>query len=506
MFPGKASGRDRPSSLLAMIRLGFDNSYRRLPERFHAVQRPARVVAPRLLAFNRPLAEELGLDPLAVEPVAAELFSGNALATDADPIALAYAGHQFGHFVPSLGDGRALLLGEVVDREGRRRDVQLKGSGPTPFSRRGDGRAALGPVLREYVVSEAMHALGIPTTRSLAAVSTGEVVHRETPQPGAVLTRIASSHLRVGTFQYFAARGDVEGLSLLLEYALRRHDPGLASAERPALAFLGAVSARQAALVARWLCVGFVHGVMNTDNTAISGETLDYGPCAFLDGYHPGRKFSSIDHGGRYAFANQPSIARWNLARLAEALLPLIDSDDDRAIAAAVEVLEGFPAVFEREWQGGLRAKIGLSSGEEGDPALVAGLLAAMQASEADWTLVFRRLADAADEGGDEVALRSLFARPDGIDAWLRGWRARLARDARSPRERANAMRRANPLFVPRNHRVEQALRAAASGDLRPFETLCEVLGRPFDEQPAHAEFAEPPRPEEVVRETFCGT
>jgi len=489
-----------------MIRLGFDNSYRRLPERFHAAQVPARVDAPRLLAFNRPLAEDLGLDPQALLPVAADLFSGNALATDAEPIALAYAGHQFGHFVPSLGDGRALLLGEIVGRDGRRRDVQLKGSGPTPFSRRGDGRAALGPVLREYLVSEAMHALGIPTTRSLAAVATGLVVHRETPQPGAVLTRVASSHLRVGTFQYFAARSDVEGLSLLLDHALRRHDPELASDERPALAFLGAVAARQAALVARWLCVGFVHGVMNTDNTAISGETLDYGPCAFLDGYHPARKFSSIDHGGRYAFANQPSIARWNLARLAEALLPLIDAEVDRAIAAAVEVLEGFPAVFERAWQGGLRAKVGLATEEEGDAGLVAGLLAAMQACEADWTLVFRRLADAADESRDDTALRETFARPDEIDAWLAAWRARLARDARTPRERAAAMRRVNPLFVPRNHRVEQALRAAASGDLRPFETLCEVLRRPFDEQPAHAALAEPPRPEEVVSETFCGT
>ena len=490
-----------------MIHLGFDHSYRRLPERFHAAQPPARAPAPRLLAFNRPLAEDLGFDPAIVEPLAAEMFSGNSLARDAAPIALAYAGHQFGHFVPSLGDGRALLLGEIVDPRGRRRDVQLKGAGPTPFSRRGDGRAALGPVLREYVVSEAMHALGIPTTRSLAAVATGEVVHRDGPLPGAVLTRVAASHLRVGTFQYFAARGDVEALALLLDHAIGRHDPDLVGAERPALAFLEAVASRQAALVARWLCAGFIHGVMNTDNMAVSGETIDYGPCAFLDGYDPGKVFSSIDHGGRYAFANQPSIARWNLARLAETLLPLVDEDTDRAIAASVAVLEKFPAVFEREWQGGLRAKVGLAGvEEEGDRALVGALLGAMQASSADWTLAFRRLADAAEGDRGAAALRELFAGPQEIDAWLAAWRSRLARDPQAPPERAAAMRRVNPLFIPRNHRVEQAIRAAQVGDLAPFSTLCEVLRRPFDEQPGSATLADPPRPDEVVRETFCGT
>ncbi|MFM8410060.1 MAG: protein adenylyltransferase SelO, partial [Alphaproteobacteria bacterium] len=488
-----------------MIRLGFDNSYRRLPDRFHASQAPAGVRAPRLLAFNRPLAVELGLDPEVIEPLAADLFSGNAVAADAEPIALAYAGHQFGHFVPSLGDGRALLLGEIVDRAGRRRDLQLKGSGPTPFSRRGDGRAALGPVLREYVVSEAMHALAIPTTRSLAAVATGEVVHRDGPVPGAVLTRVASSHLRVGTFQYFAARGDVEALATLLEHAVDRHGPERATAEKPALAFLDAVVTRQATLVARWLGVGFVHGVMNTDNTAISGETLDYGPCAFLDGYHPGRTFSSIDHHGRYAFANQPSIAQWNLARLAETLLPLVDDDRERAVAAAMEVLERFPVVFDRAWQSGLRAKIGLQGDEEeGDRALAARLLSAMQGSEADWTLAFRRLADAAESERGDAGLRSLFVDPSPLDAWLVDWRARLARDPGSPRDRAAAMRRVNPLFIPRNHRVEQALRAAQDGDLAPFETICEVLRRPFDEQPGRESLALAPRPEEVVRETFC--
>jgi uncharacterized protein YdiU (UPF0061 family) len=489
-----------------MIPLGLDHSYRRLPERFHAPSSPSRVRAPRLLAFNRTLAEDLGLDPAAIEPLAADLFSGNAVPTDAAPIALAYAGHQFGHFVPSLGDGRALLIGEVVDLKGRRRDLQLKGSGPTPFSRRGDGRAALGPVLREFVVSEAMHALGVPTTRSLAAVATGESVHRDRPLPGAVLTRVAASHLRVGTFQYFAARGDVEALSLLLDYAIARHDPGLASAERPVLAFLGAVVDRQAALVARWLGVGFVHGVMNTDNTAISGETIDYGPCAFLDGYHPGRVFSSIDHGGRYAFANQPTIARWNLARLAEALLPLVDPDGERAVAAATEVLERFPAAFERQWQGCLRAKLGLGGEEEGDRALGTALLSAMQSCEADWTLVFRRLADAAEDPRGDADVRALFADPSGIDGWLPRWRSRLDRDPRDPGARAAAMRLANPLYVPRNHRVEQALDAAESGDLGPFETLLRVLRRPFDEQPGDAALADPPRPEEIVRETFCGT
>jgi uncharacterized protein YdiU (UPF0061 family) len=489
-----------------MLTLGFDNTYRRLPERFFAALAPAAVAAPRLIAFNRPLAVELGLGVAAIEPRAAELFSGNALPADAEPIALAYAGHQFGHFVPQLGDGRALLLGELVDVHGRRRDVQLKGSGPTPFSRRGDGRAALGPVLREYLVSEAMHALGVPTTRSLAAVASGETVWREQPLPGAVLTRVAASHIRIGTFEYFAARRDDAAVRQLAGHAIARHDAALAGAPRPYLGLLEAVTARQAALVARWLQVGFVHGVMNTDNMALSGETIDYGPCAFLDAYDPAAVFSSIDHHGRYAFANQPRIAQWNLARLAETLLPLIDADTQAAVAAATAVLDTFPARFAQHWLDGMRAKLGLATAAAGDQALVQGLLDALHAGAADYTLAFRRLCDAAAEPGAEAELRALCADPTALDAWLPRWRARLAAEPRPAAERARAMRAVNPLFIPRNHRIEQAIGAAIGGDFAPFARLATVLARPFDDQPEHAELALPPRPEERVLQTFCGT
>jgi len=378
-------------------RFPFDNSYRRLPDRFHVRMPPAAVAEPRLIAFNRDLAEELGLDVPAIEPAAAAIFSGNALPAGAEPIAVAYAGHQFGSFVPQLGDGRAILLGEVIDRSGRRRDIQLKGSGRTPFSRRGDGRAALGPVLREYVVSEAMHALGIPTTRALAAVATGEPVYREEVLPGAVLTRVAASHIRVGTFQFFAARGDQDGVRTLADHVLARHYPELAEAERPYLALLAGVAERQARLVAHWMHVGFIHGVMNTDNMAVSGETIDYGPCAFMDAYDPQTVFSAIDHGGRYAFANQPNIALWNLARLAETLLPLIDPDPQAAIGQAREALGGFAERFEGFWLDGMRRKLGLATAEADDQALANGLLQAMAQGTADFTLTFRRLCDAAE-------------------------------------------------------------------------------------------------------------
>ncbi|MFN8991098.1 MAG: protein adenylyltransferase SelO, partial [Betaproteobacteria bacterium] len=375
--------------------LGFQHSYRALPERFYAALAPTPVREPRLVAFNAPLARELGLDPGAVQPHAARIFSGNQLPPDASPLALAYAGHQFGHFVPQRGDGRAILLGELVDASGVRRDLQLKGAGRTPFSRGGDGRAALGPVLREYLVSEAMHALGIPTTRALAAVLTGEPVFRDDALPGAVLTRVAASHVRVGTFQYFAARGDTEGLRALADWVIARHYPEAAQADNPALALLAAVCERQAALVARWMMVGFVHGVMNTDNTTISGETIDYGPCAFMDAYHPETVFSSIDHQGRYAFANQPGIAQWNLTRLAECLLPLIEPDADRAVSLATEVIEAFAGRFQRHWTHGMRAKLGLATQEEGDAALASELLELLQGAQADYTLAFRRLCDA---------------------------------------------------------------------------------------------------------------
>ena len=489
-----------------MIRLGFDNSYRRLPARFFAEVEPARAAAPRLLAFNRPLARELRLDVDTVEAAAAMLFSGNTLAADAQPIALAYAGHQFGNFVPQLGDGRALLLGELIDSAGVRRDVQLKGSGPTLYSRRGDGRAALGPVLREYIVSEAMHALGVPTTRSLAAVATGETVRREGMLPGAVLTRVAASHIRIGTFQYFAARQDREALKLLADHVIERHYPQLVDAPRPYLALVEAVAARQAALVARWMHVGFIHGVMNTDNMAVSGETIDYGPCAFLDAYDPAKVFSSIDHGGRYAFANQPAIVQWNLARFAETLLDLIDTDTTAAIAAATPVIEAFAQNFERHRLDGMRAKMGLASAEPGDAALAQELLTAMHEGKADYTLTFRHLCDAALDPRADEGVSALFDNTTAFNAWAANWRTRLASDPQTPADRAQAMRRTNPLFVPRNHQVEQAIVAAEQGDLRPFERLKSVLTLPFEDQPNAADLTRPPEPHERVTQTFCGT
>src|SRR5262245_4571217 len=411
----------------------FDHTYARLPTRFYARVQPSPVGAPRLLAWNEPLAELLGLtrDDLTA-PELVEALAGNRLPDGAQPLALAYAGHQFGGFVPQLGDGRAILLGEIVGRDGVRRDVQLKGAGPTPFSRGGDGRAAVGAVLREYLVSEAMAALGVPTTRALAAVATGEWVYRDERLPGAVLTRVASSHLRVGTFQYFAARDDREALAQLLDYAIARHYPQAAHAPIPALGLLESVMDAQARLVARWLALGFVHGVMNTDNTSIAGETLDYGPCAFLDGFDPDRTFSSIDQGGRYAFQNQPSIALWNLARLAETLLPLIDADTTRAIALATELLETFSVRFGAAYAVEMRKKLGPGSAQDGDGELVDGLLACMAEQHADFTLCFRRLADVAS-GADASTLTALFSDPTAIQRWLEAWRARLLVESTPP-------------------------------------------------------------------------
>jgi uncharacterized protein YdiU (UPF0061 family) len=489
------------------MHIGFEHSYSGLPPRFYTSVKPTAVADPRLVVFNRPLAEELGLEPDVIEPEAAALFSGNQVPEDANPIAMAYAGHQFGGFVPRLGDGRAILLGEIKGRDGILRDVQLKGAGLTPFSRNGDGRAALGPMLREYLISEAMHALGIPTTRSLAVVTTGEQVLREDVLPGAVLTRVAASHVRVGTFQYFAARGDQDGLRELLDYVIARHYPDARNADAPALAVLEAVAQRQVALITEWMLVGFIHGVMNTDNMAISGETIDYGPCAFMDKYHPNTVFSSIDHNGRYAYVNQPAIAQWNLIRLAETLLPLIDADAEKAVSLATEVVQPFIAQFDVRFIEGVRRKIGLASAEEGDVDLIKRLFATMQAAEADFTLTFRRLALAAESAGEPTALYELFAETSGINTWLQDWRQRLARDPQSATERAAGMRRVNPAFIPRNHRVEAALNAASDGgDLQPFRQLLDILQRPYDEQPEFAEYAQPPRPEERVLRTFCGT
>ncbi|WP_349257725.1 protein adenylyltransferase SelO [Povalibacter sp.] len=488
------------------MRLGFEHSYFALPARFYARVAPAAAPDPRVLIFNRTLAVELGVDR-ALEQTAAAVFSGNQLPDDATPLAMAYAGHQFGGFVPRLGDGRAILLGEIRDRDGVLRDIQLKGAGQTPFSRNGDGRAALGPMLREYLISEAMHALRIPTTRSLAVVATGEPVFRERELPGAVLTRVAASHVRVGTFQYFAAQGDEEAIRTLLDYVIARHYPHAREADVPALAVLREVATRQAVLIAEWMRVGFIHGVMNTDNMAISGETIDYGPCAFMDEYDPGTVFSSIDRGGRYAYVNQPAIAQWNLSRFAETLLPLIHADSEKAVELAVDVLQSFIAQVNDNFLAALYRKIGLASSEESDLELVRRLLTVMHASHADFTLTFRRLAVAADEAGDESALHESFADHADFAAWLADWRQRLARDPQSPAGRAAQMRQASPAFIPRNHRVDAALNAASDdGDMAPFFRLLSVLQSPYEDQPDNAAYLQPPRPDERVLNTFCGT
>jgi uncharacterized protein YdiU (UPF0061 family) len=489
------------------MRLGFQHSYCALPSRFYASAAPATVADPQLVVFNKPLAEDLGLEPDVLEREAAAMLSGNQLPEDASPIAMAYAGHQFGSFVPRLGDGRAILLGELKGRDGVLRDLQLKGAGLTAFSRNGDGRAALGPMLREYLISEAMHALGIPTTRSLAVVSTGERVFRQGALPGAVLTRVAASHIRVGTFQYFAARGDLDAIRALLDYVIARHYPEAREADVPALAVLKAVTQRQVALIADWMAVGFIHGVMNTDNMAISGETIDYGPCAFMDQYDPATVFSSIDHSGRYAYANQAAIAQWNLARFAETLLLLIDPEPEKAISLATQVVQPFIAQLDSCILERMRRKIGLASARQGDADLIKRLLAAMQHSQADFTLTFRGLALAAESPGEHAALRELFAASSDIDGWLRDWHERLMRDPQSVAERVARMRAVNPAFIPRNHRVEAALNAASEGgNYTLFRELLGILQRPYDDQPQVAAYGQPPQPSERVLQTFCGT
>jgi uncharacterized protein YdiU (UPF0061 family) len=481
----------------------FEHSYAALPASFWREVAPTPVAAPRLLAWNPPLAAELGFAP---EPDAATVaaLAGNGTLPGARPIAMAYAGHQFGHFVPQLGDGRAILLGELIDRDGVRRDLQLKGPGPTPFSRNGDGRAAIGPVLREFLVSEAMHALGIPSTRSLAAVATGEHVMRDGVLPGAVLTRIAASHVRIGTFQYFAAREDVDAVRTLADYVIARHYPALADRPDRHLALLEAIAERQAALVAAWMHVGFVHGVMNTDNTAVSGETIDYGPCAFLDEYHPAKTFSSIDRHGRYAFGNQAPVLRWNLARLAECLLPLMADDPAAALPAATAVIDGFPARFEFHWLAGMRRKLGLVSEEGGDHALAHDFLETLQAVAADYTLCFRGLCALA--AGTEPEATRVLPKTPAMDAWRECWLQRLARDPQSPDDRAAAMRGTNPAVIPRNHQVHTALQAAEQGELAPFEALLAAVRRPYDDGPEAKTFMAPPEPEQRVLQTFCGT
>ncbi len=492
----------------APVRFDFDNSFARLGARFSLPQLPTPVSAPRLVRVNTDLARALGLDAERLSrPDSAALFAGNIIPDGAEPIATAYAGHQFGGFSPQLGDGRAILLGEVISPKGERFDIQLKGSGPTPFSRRGDGRAALGPVLREYIVSEAMNALGIPTTRTLAAVTTGDMVFRETALPGGVLTRVAASHIRVGTFQYFAARGDTDAVQTLADYVIERHYPDVARADAPYAALLEAVIARQARLVARWMLIGFIHGVMNTDNTSIAGETIDYGPCAFMDDYDPATVYSSIDRRGRYAFENQPIIAQWNMTRFAECLLPLLADEKEAAIAVAQAKLDAFGGIYADAYREGMRAKLGLLTTQAGDETLGEDLLEIMKGGRADFTLTFRRLSDAAVSADREEALLALFEAGDAMPAWLARWRERLQAETIDPRERQAQMYRANPAIIARNHTVEAALAAALSQeDFAPFNRLVDALATPSVERDDIADLMLPPKPEEVVRATFCGT
>ena len=488
------------------IGIRFDNTYARELEGHYEPSEAAPAPNPRLLKLNHNLASELGLDPEALKSnYAVAVFAGNEVPAGASPLAQAYAGHQFGGFVPRLGDGRALLLGEVLDREGRRRDIQLKGSGPTSFSRGGDGKATLGPVLREYLISEAMAALGVPTTRALAAVTTGERIRRDRELPGAVLTRVAASHLRIGTFQYFAARGEVERVQQLADYSIARHYPEVLDSQNPYLGLLAAVGDAQARLIARWMHVGFVHGVMNTDNMSIAGETIDYGPCAFLDTYDPNAVFSSIDARGRYAYAQQPKIARWNLARLAEALLPLIHTDEARAVESASATVIGFADHYLAYWLEGARAKLGLSKMMEGDLELASDFLDALEEQKVDYTLAFRRLSEAAR--GNDAPMQTLVPDSTPYDLWAVRWRERMSHESEHSNERAEAMDRVNPIYIPRNHQVEETLTAAIdSGDLGPFEALHEVLEDPFAEKPGLETYASPAPASFGTYRTFCGT
>jgi serine/tyrosine/threonine adenylyltransferase len=494
--------------------MALESSYAAELVGLHAPWSPTPAPHPRWLALNTELATELGLNAEALAGAEGlAVLSGNALPIQANPIAQAYAGHQFGHFSPQLGDGRALLLGELVDAQGRRRDIAFKGSGRTPFSRGGDGKAAVGPVLREYLMGEAMQALGIPTTRALAALATGEPVQRERPLPGALLVRVASSHLRVGTFQFFAARQDTEKLQRLADYAIARHDPALAGQAGRYLAFLRSVAGRQAALMAQWMGVGFIHGVMNTDNMTISGETIDYGPCAFMDAYDPDTVFSSIDHNGRYAYVNQPLIARWNLARLAEALLPLMGGDSDQAIAQVSAVIDAFPERYQAEWLAVMRRKLGLGAdgSDADDTRLAEDFLILLRTDGVDFTGAFRHLADAAEaDNGQAPALMALFA-PQGREAllaWLRRWLSRATQGGLPASELAQALRAANPVYIPRNHLVEEVLEAATEqADLAPFERFVDLLKRPFEERPGMERFAQPAAAEQQLGyRTFCGT
>jgi uncharacterized protein YdiU (UPF0061 family) len=509
-----------PPAAAPDLGLTFDHSYVRELPGLYVPWQPSPAPAPRWLRFNEALAEALGLDAQRLGgPEGLAVFSGQAVPAGAQPVALAYAGHQFGGFSPQLGDGRALLLGEFIDRHGQRHDLAFKGSGPTPFARGGDGKAAVGPVLREYLISEAMQALGIPTTRVLAAVATGETIYRDRPLPGAILTRTAASHLRVGSFQFLAARGDVEGLRRLLRYALARHDASVAQAldgadaASIALGLLRGVMQRQAALVARWMGVGFIHGVMNTDNMTLSGETIDYGPCAFMEVHDPETVFSSIDYHGRYAYGNQPGIAQWNLARLAEALLPVMDLPAEAAVERATAVIHEYPAIYQAQWLAECRRKLGLldTGDARGDQALADAYLQLLHRWEVDHTWGFRALAGVLRSGQPEptaTLTESFGAGSAELRPWLQRWWQRLTRQDGSLHAAADRMDAANPLVIPRNHLVEAALEAAsADANLRPFEALLQAVRRPFDAGQAGTVWARPATAQQRQGyQTFCGT
>ena len=478
----------------------FDNTYARLPEAFFTRAEPVPVAAPELVLFNAPLAQQLGLDVSEQAPeTLAALFAGNVLPVGAEPLAMAYAGHQFGNFT-MLGDGRAVLLGEHIGPDGKRHDIQLKGSGRTPYSRGGDGRAVLGPMLREYIISEAMHGLGIATTRSLAVTKTGERVAREAPMPGAILTRVAGSHIRVGTFEYAAARRDKALTQALLDYTAERHFPDWAEAcDNKAVAVLERVMEQQAELVVGWLRVGFIHGVMNTDNMALCGETIDYGPCAFMDDYAPGTVFSSIDHAGRYSYGNQPWIVQWNLARFTECLLPLMDEDIDAAVAIADPMIKAFPERYHGKWLMMMRKKLGLFGEQPDDEALATSLLDWMHANKADFSTTFRDLARETKPEG------TLYQQND-FNQWYKRWQARLALNSKPLKSSLCLMRNSNPAVIPRNHKVEEALAAAEGGDMAPVEALLDALKDPYKDTDRDPAYLAPPAPEERVCQTFCGT
>lgn len=480
----------------------LDHSYTKLPDLMYTLQEPAPVRSPESVVINEQLADQLGLNAEGLRsPAGVEELSGCRVPEGARPLAQAYAGHQFGYFT-MLGDGRAVLLGEQLTPEGKRMDIQLKGSGRTPYSRSGDGRAALGPMLREYIISEAMHGLGIPTTRSLAVTATGQPIQRERELPGAVLTRVAASHIRVGTFQYAASRGSVEELRALADYTIDRHDPEARNEAQPYLALLNGVIARQASLIAKWQLVGFVHGVMNTDNMTLSGETIDYGPCAFMDAYDPATVFSSIDSQGRYAYGNQPGIAAWNLARLAEAMLPLLHEEQDHAVAIAEEAISAFADLYRRHWLEGMVRKLGLFHAEPEDEELVNGLLRIMEEARADYTNTFRALTLGELDSSELQA-----ANPEGYRAWLDLWHERLQRQPESQEQVRELMKRSNPSVIPRNHRVEEALGAAERGDLEPMHRLVAVLRDPYAYSAEQEPYAEiPSQQQNCAYRTYCGT